>query len=304
MLEPDEIVGHSMTEFRCWSLRERARIDASLREHGALLFRGLVGLDGPEAFVGMVSGFSPDLRRYIEGQSQRQILANGVYDSTHYPADQRITLHNELSYTADPPSRLYFACQAAAATGGETPILDVRKFWRDLPRPLAAAFAERGIRYVKNMHGSQGFGKSWQRHYETDDRAVVETHLLRSGAGFEWTGSDGLRIWRTRPAIDRHPETDEALWFNQASLWHVSNLGPTGARLRDMIGEENLPTHAFFEDGSAIPEDLLAEIRARMWQSATFVPWQVGDLLMLDNRSVAHGRNHYTGERLLYVAMA
>ena len=304
VLRPDVIGGDSPVHLQRWLEREQARARSLLRDRGALLFRGFSRLDGPDAFAAVLSGFSPRLRDYIEGQSRRTRLARGVYDSTHYPADQRVTLHNELSYTADPPSWLFFGCQVAAATGGETPILDGRVFWRQLPQDLVAGFTGRGIRYVKNMHGGRGLGKSWQEHHETEDPAVVESYLRRSGAGFEWTGSGGLRIWRTRPAIARHPGTGEAIWFNQAALWHVSNLGESGAALRDMVGEANLPTQAYFEDGSPIPDDLLAAIRERMWQQASFFSWVPGDILILDNHVVAHGRNRYTGDRLLHVAMA
>jgi alpha-ketoglutarate-dependent taurine dioxygenase len=39
-------------------------------------------------------------------------------------------------------------------------------------------------------------------------------------------------------------------------------------------------------------------------ETAISFPWQPGDILMLDNRLVAHGRNPFTGDRKVIVAMA
>ena len=71
-----------------------------------------------------------------------------------------------------------------------------------------------------------------------------------------------------------------------------------------MLGERNLPTHAFWENGEPIPDDLINEVRQLMWDEASTFPWHPGDVLFIDNRSVLHGRQPYVGDRLLYVAMA
>ena len=39
------------------------------------------------------------------------------------------------------------------------------------------------------------------------------------------------------------------------------------------------------------------------WDEATIFRWRKGDLLFVDNYLVAHGRNSYSGDRLLLVAM-
>jgi hypothetical protein len=70
------------------------------------------------------------------------------------------------------------------------------------------------------------------------------------------------------------------------------------------VGEENLPRHVYFGDGSAIPDNVLDTVREVYRQTAISFPWQPGDILMLDNRLVAHGRNPYTGDRKVIVAMA
>lgn len=69
------------------------------------------------------------------------------------------------------------------------------------------------------------------------------------------------------------------------------------------LGEDKLPTNAYFGDGSPIPVEALDTVRRLLWDQATFFTWQQGDVLMLDNYSVCHGRNTFEGERRILVAM-
>jgi len=296
-------VGSTM-EFIAWIGEQRDTLRRDLVRDGALLVRGLPVLDGPESFGLIAREFAPSLRNYVEGQSRRDELAPQVYNSTHHPADQPITLHHELSYAPEPPRWLFFGCKVAATSGGATPLLDGRRFLATLPTRIRGAFEGRGILYVKTMPGTRGMGKSWEQHYETEDKATVEEYLRRTETAFEWTDRGALRIQRVTPAIATHPDTGELVWFNQANLWHITNLGDLGRALQGMLGERNLPTHAFWENGDPIPDDLINEVRQLMWDASSTFPWHPGDVLFIDNRSVAHGRQPYVGDRLLYVAMA
>lgn len=286
-----------------WLRDHRLLVQKQLEQHGALLFRGFAGLDTPQSFAAVVGAITPTPRDYIEGQSPRTRLAAHVYNATDYPADQKIALHNELSYTPDAPKWLIFGCQYPADIGGETPLLDGRTFVDAIPDDIATAFENKRVRYIKNMHNGRGFGKSWQAHYETDERAVVERFLRAADTQFTWTQTGGLRIVRDRPWTARHPATGARVWFNQAHLWHVSHLGEVGAQLCAIVDEHALPTHATFADGTSIADDVMNVIRSLCWQQSVMLSWRQGDILLVDNYAVAHGRNAYTGNRSLYVTM-
>jgi alpha-ketoglutarate-dependent taurine dioxygenase len=305
VISPDAPAERPAAALEAW-IRERARaLEARLLEVGGILFRGFEVADAP-GFARVAQAFGRPLQAYVEGQSQRERVHGRVYTSTSYPARERVTLHNELSYVAAPPRHIFFCCLVPAAEGGETPIVDGRRVLEWLPPPVLEAFRSRGIQYVKNMHGGgtgSGFGKSWQEHFETDEREAVEAHLRANGVDFEWLADGTLRTRQVRPALGRHPETGEAIWFNQASLWHVSNLGRHGRTLLRTLGEAHLPTHACFENGEPIADELLAAVRATTWERASFFPWQAGDVLWLDNHLVAHGRSPFSGERRILVAM-
>jgi hypothetical protein len=49
---------------------------------------------------------------------------------------------------------------------------------------------------------------------------------------------------------------------------------------------------------------MLDEIRDAYDRARVLFPWQTGDIMLLDNMLVAHGRMPYTGPRKVVVALA
>src|SRR5262245_46617142 len=163
--EPDGLVS--------WYRDQQARMEELLLLHGALLFRGC-GVDSREALQRVVSGIGGPTIDYVDGNSPRQKLGSGVYTSTDYPPEFFISLHNELSYSNRWPGRLFFCCVTAPAEGGETPLADSRAILQRLRPDVREAFVEKKVKYIRNLHGGSGFGPSWQKTFETDDRGIVE----------------------------------------------------------------------------------------------------------------------------------
>lgn len=70
------------------------------------------------------------------------------------------------------------------------------------------------------------------------------------------------------------------------------------------LTEDDLPFNTYYGDGSPFEAATLDEIRAAYQQETVSFPWQAGDILMVDNMLAAHGREPYTGQRQVLVAMA
>ena len=69
------------------------------------------------------------------------------------------------------------------------------------------------------------------------------------------------------------------------------------------LGQENLPYNTYYGDGSPIEDSVVEEIRNAYRHETVSFPWEKGDLLMMDNMLVAHGRNPFSGARKIVVAM-
>jgi alpha-ketoglutarate-dependent taurine dioxygenase len=102
-----------------------------------------------------------------------------------------------------------------------------------------------------------------------------------------------------------HPRTGEAVWFNQAHLFHISSL-PVDVKesLLSIFAPEDLPRNALYGDGSPIEPAALEEIRHAYAMEQVLFPWKNGDVLMLDNVLAAHGRTPFSGERKVLVGMS
>lgn len=272
-------------------------------EHGGVLLRDF-GLEGPADFEEIARLIAPSLVDYVEGSSPRIMVTNKVYTSTEYPPEFFVSMHSELSYAHRWPSKIFFFCDVEPEVGGATPIADNRKVLEALSPGIREKFMVRGVRYTRNVHGGQGAGLSWQTVFETDDRSTVEQYCEEGGIDYRWTEDGGLRTSQTRPAAIRHPVTKDLLWFNQVDQWHPSNLDPEVAEaLLATVGEENLPINAYFGDGSPLDPADLDEVRDVYRRILVHFPWRKGDLLILDNMLVAHGRMPYSGKRRVVVTM-
>lgn len=283
----------------------RAEFDACLRRYGAILFRGF-GFSEQRAFESFVDHLGERKLDYVDGNSPRTKLGHHVYTSTEYPPERFISLHNELSYAARWPARLFFCCLEAPREGGETPLVDGRHLLRELPARLVEDFRRRGVKYLRHLHGGKGFGPSWQKTFETTDPAEVENYARRSGMQLQWTSDGSVRLTCMRPATTVHHETGEEVWFNQADQFHpTTHPEPVYTSMMALYGgrEEQLPQNAAFGDGSPIPREYLDAIREQTRRLLVLFRWRQGDLLMVDNVLTAHGRMPFKGPRSILVAM-
>lgn len=304
VIEPDrprdcaQRLSHWMAEHSDWTGQK-------LAENGAVLFRGFP-VAGVEDFSEAVSARNPNLMAYVGGGSPRSKICGGVYTSTEYAAHQHIPLHIEGSYFSQGPHFVWFHCETAPSDRGQTPLGDMRQMLDELPAKLVARFDEKGVVYISNLHAGNGFGRSWPEAYHSDDKQEVEAHLDQLGCEYEWLPDDRLRTFMSAPAIKTHSETGDRYWHNQAANWHPANHGEkTWQLLRATYGEEvNFPKSATFGDGSPIDPEDIAEINRVMTASETVFDWQQGDVLLLDNQWIAHGRQPFSGARKILVAMS
>jgi alpha-ketoglutarate-dependent taurine dioxygenase len=288
-----------------WYRDHAELVEQELTRRGAILFRGF-GVDSQEVFEQLIRSLPGKLLDYVDGNSPRKKLGSGVYTSTEYPPQYFISMHNELSYSERWPARLFFCCLVAPPEGGETPIADSRRILARLDPELRETFVRRRVKYIRNLHGGRGFGPSWQTTFETADRAAVEEHCRGLGTEIHWTEDGGVSLSHVRPAVADHPRTGEAVWFNQADQFHPSTHP---RQVYDSMmalykgREDRLPQNCRFGDDGEIPRAMLDEVRATVQQEIRTFRWQQGDLLLLDNMLVCHGRMPFKGPRKILVSM-
>jgi alpha-ketoglutarate-dependent taurine dioxygenase len=277
--------------------RERDVLQQALWRHGGLLFRGF-DVKSAEDFRACTERLGAKSFDYVGGNSPRTRVSPDVYTSTEYPATETITLHNEMSYLPAWPSRLFFYSLIPAASGGQTSLAHSIDVLKAAPAHVVERLREKKIKYIRNFHAGIPLGKSWQVTYQTEKREEVEEIVASQGSTCEWQDKGGLRVSTVCDAFAVHPVTGEEVWFNQAEQWHRSALNPA---LRDMfekmVGKGNLPHECEYGDGEPLADDDMAAVRKAMNDNKLLFDWQHGDVLVIDNLLMMHGREPFKGER-------
>ena len=281
----------------------RKAVDETLPASGGVLLRGLP-VTARAAFEQLVTGLGYEPVGYRGGIAVRGNGSGTALQSSQ--EDRRITLspHNEMAYLAAYPRKVFFFCESAASIGGEVPINDVRETLRMLPEQTRELFRRRGIRYHRNLPRLSSDGESgWVDTFGTDDKQKVEQHLTASGYAYRWhAGDDRLRYHYTRSAFITHPETGEALWFNQVTELN-SSYWRSHPDFHSDLSDSEYPATTTYGDGAAIEEDLISFLRGALWQTTRAVRMTPGDVLVLDNLVLQHGRFAFEGPRRHFVSL-
>lgn len=317
-----------------WLVANASWVQERLARHGAILFRGF-GVRGPEDFERLARAIDDDLKNEYLGTSPRDALSGYVFSASELPPVYPIPQHCEMSFVKEPPRRVFFCCLVEPqAGGGETPLVDFRAVWRDLDPAVRRRFEDGGIRIVRNYAGPSGGSafdlwklKRWDEMFLTTDRSAVEAKCREQGFEPVWTENGGLRLVSTQPVFRDHPVTGERVWHNHLTTFHLSAAPGEYQRIyamrpswknfallqfaRAMVllqratrSADEQSMHSTYLDGREIPDADMEHVRDVVWRHLVVYPWQLGDVVAIDNHSVAHGRLPYAGPRKVAVCWA
>ncbi|WP_322986218.1 amino acid adenylation domain-containing protein [Streptomyces sp. S584] len=278
----------------------RAEALAALVGAGAVMLRG-VGARTPAdvARVATALGVEPMTER--EGFAPRTTLAPGVYSGSHWPTDDPMCMHHELSHAATVPSTLLFACLTAPDSGGRTNVADSQQVLAALPPEVTAPFAEHGWLLRRAYHD---VGLSWREAFGSTERAAVDAHCAEAAVEPTWSADGHLYTRQRRAAMVPHPRTGVPCWFNQIAFLNGLTLEPAIREyLTDVYGPDGLPFDTAAGDGAPVTADMVEKIDAVYDRFTVGEPWQEGDVLLVDNIRTAHARERYEGEREIAVVL-
>jgi len=274
-------------------------IQQELRTRGGLLIRNC-GLEDAKDFRDILKYFQDSqkgCRDYRDGISPRTKVLDGIFTSTEYSSKYNMALHNEMSYNKDPPSKIAFFCETAPPSGtGRTPLASSEEILKKLPDSLVAEYKKKGLSYIVNSPSKgKGPGVPWQTMYETTSKAEVDACCNEMNIQTRWNADGSLTTFRNAPSTRKHPQTGREIWFNHSHLFHPTDLPVKTQEALKRIHKtrDRFPKYSMFANGEEIPSKHLDKIRETQKECSMSWDWHKGDLLLLDNFVLCHGRTAY-----------
>lgn len=284
-----------------WVQAHRQSLQDKLAEHGAILFRGFP-ITTDVDFDAFIQMFGLKNFTYTDSLSNavRRNRTERVFTANEAPANIAIYLHHEMAQTPVYPSALFFFCEHPAAAGGATPLCrsDVLLTQIEAVMPdFMHACETKGVRYTNTMPDQEdlqsGQGRSWRSTLNAPDKTAAEAKLQSLGYQWQWLPEDNLRV--TTPVLPavRTLADGRRVFFNQLI-----------AAFQGWQDKRNVAQKSIcFGDGSVIDPQAMATVIDLAEKLSFDMVWQAGDVALVDNALVMHGRRPFTGERRVLASL-
>ncbi|GAB4842303.1 hypothetical protein Ancab_012273 [Ancistrocladus abbreviatus] len=274
-------------------------LQSRLHEAGAILFRGFP-VNSASDFNDVVEAFGFVELPYVGGAAPRTNVVGRVFTANESPPDQKIPFHHEMAQVPQFPSKLFFFCEVEPQSGGETPIVlshIVYERMRERYAEFVQQLEEHGLIYTRVLgeddDPSSPIGRGWKSTFLTKDESVAEERAAKLGMKLEWL-EDGVKtVMGPIPAIKMDKSRERKVWFNSMVAAYT---GWEDAR--------NDPVKAVtFGNGKPLPADIIYDCQKILEEECVAIPWQKGDVLLLDNWAVLHSRRSFVPPRRVLASL-
>ena len=272
-----------------------------INAHGFVLFRGY-DIKSDSDFHRFIESFRLDNFKYADSFSNavRHNRTERVFTANEAPPNVEIFLHHEMAQTLTFPGALFFFCEQAAESGGATPVcrsdLTLKTLEAENPN-FVAKLRRVGVKYRNSMPSEanleSGQGRSWKDTLTVGSEQEAENKLSSLGYQFNWLDDGGLSVQTPALAAVDHFGRGKDVFFNQlvaaAAGWTVA-------------ADDKEPRLCFGDDSPMRQEDLADAINAA-YRHTVDLNWQTGDVALLDNLKVMHGRRPFEGRRSVLASL-
>eukprot|EP00249_Psilotum_nudum_P007883 c20889_g1_i1 orf=364-1359(-) len=267
---------------------------------GAILLRGFP-LHSASDFNDVVEAFGYEELPYVGGAAPRTNVVGRVFTANESPPDQKIPFHHEMAQVPEYPSILFFFCETKPAAGGETPIVLSHLVYDRMSQQFpdfVQKLEKDGVIYTRILgvgdDPSSPIGRGWQSTFFTQDKEEAEKRASRLGVTLEWLPDGCVKtVSGPLPGVKIDQKRGRKVWFNSMVAAYIGWEDTRNDRRKAVT----------FGDCSPLPEDVIHGCLSIQNEECVAIPWQPGDVLILDNVAVQHSRRPFTPPRRVLAAL-
>ncbi len=259
---------------------DKEQIIELFKTYGFLLFRGF------ETNVNTFAEFSNPLSRDSMDSSigvvNRKIINQDANILTVNDYKFDIKLHGELYHTNKPPQIVWLFCANPPLKDGETTVCDGQKFFHELSPSTKDLLSRKKLKYLMNLNK-----EGWQTRFRTNDLNVVKEISQNYGKEVKVKEDESVEIKSVFPAIHKSRTEEDYVFINPLLQLKYRK-----------------PQAICFDDDSEITDDIVSELNEIAEKITIEIKWQKGDILMVDNTRIMHGRRAFDDEqREVYIRL-
>lgn len=319
---PDRTLPYTVTMDALGGLSEEEYITANremlleqLTASGAVWLRGFELMKTQDGFARFYQllGLDPCQDPLASVGARAVVNKKGaMYEAVNKPSRAKffVGMHNES--TNKRTNRLgAFVCFKSADTGGEFLLLDGVKMLREIDPAVLKRLYDRGVRFSNAELPFFDFLRTLPAAAKEALQPVFQS-VAQLGVGakidmeleLRWdeNDQDGLRLLafsEKQSPINRHPITGDPAWFCNVHSHSRYLRDQRDGDLPETSGASKLNrTNMFYGDLSEISDEDLRNIDEATMRNLVWVPMKEGDVVLVDNYQVMHGRAKFSGERL------
>lgn len=252
-----------------------------------LLFRGFE-VD-TEKYKQLTELLGTNFVSYVGGAYSREMI-NGdktLLSVTGGKLHFAVPFHGEMYYKKQRPDILWFYCATPALKDGETTACDGIQVYNELSNSTQELFQQKRLKYIRTYAADV-----WPKIYQTEDLNLVEQVCSDNDMQLQIKQDNSITTEYISSAIQESRCSQHKVFIN--------NILP-------VIEQETKGSNSSivrFEDNSKISDEIINEIKNVTDKLTYLVSWQKGDILMVDNTRLLHGRRSFSdNQRDIYVRL-
>jgi alpha-ketoglutarate-dependent taurine dioxygenase len=212
-----------------------------------------------------------------------------IMTTTGHTQGFSIPLHGEMHYVGTPPPLIWFYCKTPGTGTGQTTICDGKLLAEQLPHDVRSFFAQNKIKYIRFLQDGM-----WQSSFMTADPERAMEICREQKVAFEYDAEkkEFVTEYLVSPFSEQGYSNGPKWVNNILNIYSVEWAFDSGWIKKTFTSDfgDRCPMIVRMEDGTKIPSEMLDRIRATAEANTFNIEWEAGEVLMIDNLSVMHGR--------------